>query len=234
MTRSTVIVTACLAVLSIYSIGYCQDSDSLSLTPPDLRLYGVPDEAGNLKPMYAQVRYILTNHTDSTQIYRFFLNSNHNMFDEKGFRKIDSHDSTVLTFRSDQLLKSSKTDTLLFQYYPISDQSKMFQILSAVQYDSETEILPADGNDFRISPPYPNPFCATINFELYVPYTGFVVVLMADLNGEVIDTLLSGVRDIGNHRFVPKNIEKISSGIYLINAEFDGKYFDTQRFVLVQ
>jgi flagellar hook assembly protein FlgD len=71
---------------------------------------------------------------------------------------------------------------------------------------------------FEINNAYPNPFNPSTSINLHMPVMGYVNVAVYDLNGRVVETLLSGMQSEGNYNII-WNASGQSSGMYLIRAE---------------
>ena len=71
---------------------------------------------------------------------------------------------------------------------------------------------------FELKKAYPNPFNPSTSISLHMPMKGNVNVKVYDLNGRVVQTLLSGVQSEGDYNMI-WNASGQSSGMYLIRAE---------------
>jgi hypothetical protein len=249
MTRSTALITAFLVVLSFSSIGYSQ-TDSLLFTPPDFRLFGVSDEEGSLEPQYAVVSFIITNHLDSTQLFHFTLHSNQNLFSEEGEKLVpyemwtrrvggESDDwveylknTDTLSFRSCDLTKSYGTDTIHFNYHPKSDPTDIYQIISVVSFDSNTSIMPVDERGFSLSQALPNPFGGRTRFEYYLPFPEKIDIMLYEVDGTLVDTVLSDWMSAGTHR-IPIINYGICSSVYILRVKFENQVHN-RRMMLIR
>ncbi len=68
---------------------------------------------------------------------------------------------------------------------------------------------------FRLLPDYPNPFNPTTTIEFHLPRTAQVPLVVFDVNGSAVATLLSG--------------EKLEAGIHKL--EFDASFLPSDAYV---
>ncbi|MBU1634168.1 T9SS type A sorting domain-containing protein, partial [bacterium] len=71
---------------------------------------------------------------------------------------------------------------------------------------------------FLLTNPYPNPFNATTNFDIYLPYDTDSRIVIYDMNGRLVETIDEGHRRSGYRELVwqPTNLP---SGVYFIRLE---------------
>ncbi len=70
---------------------------------------------------------------------------------------------------------------------------------------------------FELNNAYPNPFNPSTSINLYMPIMGYVNVAVYNLNGRVVETLMSGMQSEGDYNII-WNASGQSSGMYLIRA----------------
>ncbi len=90
--------------------------------------------------------------------------------------------------------------------------------LKQIDYDgtytyTETVEVPIVSESFVLEQNYPNPFNPSTTIKFSLPYESNVKITVYNSLGEVVKTLLSGVKPAGNFQ-VEFNAENISSGIY--------------------
>jgi flagellar hook assembly protein FlgD len=83
--------------------------------------------------------------------------------------------------------------------------------------NSHSEIKMNVPGKFALNQAYPNPFNPSTSISLYMPIQGNVNVAVYDLNGRVVQTLLSGMQSEGNYN-INWDASGQSSGMYLIRA----------------
>lgn len=97
--------------------------------------------------------------------------------------------------------------------------------------------VPRSGGQLALSPPFPNPFNPRTRIELSMPADGLAEVVVYDLAGRRVRTLLRAELDAGDHSLIWDGMDErgrsVASGTYLIRAEAAGRN-QTQRAVLVR
>ncbi len=99
-------------------------------------------------------------------------------------------------------------------------------------YSNGIEIEVGNINNFNVSQNYPNPFNPNTNINFNLPYSGFVTLVVYDILGNEITTLINEELSAGNYT---KNFDatNLSSGVYFykLNA---GKFSETKKMMLVR
>ena len=93
-----------------------------------------------------------------------------------------------------------------------------FDIADMIIANSHSEIKMSIPRKFELSQAYPNPFNPSTSISLHMPMNGNVNVQVYDLNGRVVQTLLTGVQSKGDYSII-WNASGQSSGMYLIRAK---------------
>ena len=86
--------------------------------------------------------------------------------------------------------------------------------------------------DFFLSHAYPNPFNPVTTIQFFVPEPSNVNVSVFDIQGKVIEKLIYGEIERGNHT-IKWNAESFSSGVYFIKLE-SGDFVSTQKIILMK
>tara|TARA_Y100001970_G_scaffold220869_1_gene271375 strand:- start:67 stop:1755 length:1689 start_codon:yes stop_codon:yes gene_type:complete len=86
--------------------------------------------------------------------------------------------------------------------------------------------------DYSLSQAYPNPFNPTTTIDFGIPKDSHVDIRVFDMNGRLIEVLVSEMLNEGFHQ-VQWNASNQSSGIYLLKFESAGQ-MKTQKLVLVK
>lgn len=104
-----------------------------------------------------------------------------------------------------------------------SPSTNAFFISSTARVKEEI-IIP---NQFRLCQNYPNPFNPTTEIEFMLPDDGFIKLLVYDIRGCLVKTLINEYKKEGNYNIIwdGKNMEndRVAAGIYLCIAEFTNK-----------
>ncbi|MFH1734813.1 MAG: T9SS type A sorting domain-containing protein, partial [bacterium] len=79
---------------------------------------------------------------------------------------------------------------------------------------------------------YPNPFNPTTNFSFAIPQADHVTLKVFNLQGQLVETLVDGLRDAGSHN-VTFDASALSSGIYLYQLTA-GSNIASGKMVLVK
>ncbi len=85
---------------------------------------------------------------------------------------------------------------------------------------------------FELKGAFPNPFNPTTTIEFALPTTEMVSLSVFNINGQLVNTLVNGAMDAGNHS-VTFDASNLSSGVYLYTIEA-GAYTATNKMVLVK
>ena len=108
--------------------------------------------------------------------------------------------------------------------YPIEDYDCEGNIL-----DVEFDILP---KDYTIKSIYPNPFNPKTQITYSVPKYSLVNILVYDLKGKIVATLISSYQNSGYHS-IEWDASLNASGIYFVKLESSDK-IDIQRLMLIK
>jgi predicted outer membrane repeat protein len=125
-------------------------------------------------------------------------------------------------------------------YYATPIDSFSFDILNGLEtVKVDDEILPTE---FTFHPPYPNPFnpITTIRFDISsdsrllsgVEISRGVSLQIYDITGRVVETLLNGQIESGQHEIL-WNASQQSSGIYFVEL-VAGEKRDVQKMILLK
>ena len=85
---------------------------------------------------------------------------------------------------------------------------------------------------FALHQNYPNPFNPTTTIRYQLPVTSFVELIIYNLNGQKIKTLISEQQSAGNYRF-DLNAKDCPSGIYICQLKTE-KFTASQRLLLLK
>jgi len=85
---------------------------------------------------------------------------------------------------------------------------------------------------FSLSQNYPNPFNPVTNIEFAVPKSSFVKLVVYDIRGSLVETLVAQQLSAGTYK-ADWNASKYSSGIYFYSIQTEG-FAETKRMVLVK
>ena len=89
--------------------------------------------------------------------------------------------------------------------------------------DNETlDITDPQDLQFSLSAAYPNPFNPSTSFSIDVPSSGYLTVKVFNLSGQLVEVLSSSFVNKNTYDFT-WNANNMATGMYVINAEFDGQ-----------
>ena len=87
-------------------------------------------------------------------------------------------------------------------------------------------------NNFSLSQNYPNPFNPVTNIKFSMPASGLVKLVVFDILGREVTTLLNEVKPAGNY-LVDFDASALSSGVYFYRLE-SGSFAETKKMLLVK
>ncbi len=85
---------------------------------------------------------------------------------------------------------------------------------------------------FKLYQNYPNPFNPSTTIEFDISQTSFIRLIVYDLNGRELQTLVNEELNAGSYR-VSFDGNKLSSGLYFYRLFSDG-YIHTKKMVLIK
>ena len=129
-------------------------------------------------------------------------------------------DLTKYALHADYITENNRTTLIVVvpETEEIFTYSGDFDIADMIITNSHSEIKMSMPRKFELTKAYPNPFNPSTSISLYIPMKGNVNVEVYDLNGRVVQTLLSGMQSEGDYNII-WNASGQSSGMYLIRAE---------------
>jgi len=110
-------------------------------------------------------------------------------------------------------------------YIPFA--TKAFDITTSIERISET--LPTT---YSLAQNYPNPFNPSTKINYSVPQESFVKLIVYDILGKEITTLVNEDKAVGNYQ-VEFNGSNLSSGVYFYRME-SGNFSDMKKFIFVR
>jgi len=96
-------------------------------------------------------------------------------------------------------------------------------------------ILPISGEvpvTYSLQQNYPNPFNPVTNIKFSIPVTGFVKLVIFDVTGREVKTLVSQNMQAGNY-IADLDASSLTSGVYFYRIEA-GEYMQTKKMVLIK
>ena len=105
----------------------------------------------------------------------------------------------------------------------------MFVAKLGLPVSVEKEILPSE---FALNQNYPNPFNPVTTIEYNLPNNEFVSLLIYNINGQLVKTLISQKQEIGNHK-IQFDGSNFASGIYIYKLQ-TGNFVDVKKLVLMK
>ena len=80
---------------------------------------------------------------------------------------------------------------------------------------------------------YPNPFNSVTNIFYRVAFSGFVTLKVYNITGELVETLINEVKQIGNYS-VKFDASKLSTSIYFYRLQIDGRLLKTNKMLYIK
>ena len=87
-------------------------------------------------------------------------------------------------------------------------------------------------NNFSLLQNYPNPFNPTTTIQYSIPKNSFVKIILYDVLGKVVKTLVNEEKTTGNYS-VNFNAARLSSGIYFYRLQA-GNFVNTKKMILLR
>lgn len=104
----------------------------------------------------------------------------------------------------------------------------LFRNPEVISVDDETP-LP---QNFKLHQPYPNPFNPTTTIRFSVETSHATSLHIYDINGRLVETLVNGEMQAGDHEIVWNAGEK-PSGVYFLRLQ-SGDFIETQKIILMK
>ena len=86
--------------------------------------------------------------------------------------------------------------------------------------------------EYQLEQNYPNPFNPTTTIGYQLPTSGLVNLIVYDINGRKVITLIDGFREAGNHE-ITFDASNLPSGIYFYRIK-SGDFIATEKMMLVK
>ena len=93
----------------------------------------------------------------------------------------------------------------------------------------KNNILPLE---YQLNQNYPNPFNSKTNIKYQIPNTGIVKIIIYDLLGREVKTLVNEYKQAGIYQ-VSFNAEGLASGIYFYKMTA-GDFSETKKLILIK
>jgi hypothetical protein len=89
-------------------------------------------------------------------------------------------------------------------------------------------------NGFSLGSIFPNPFnpTTTIRFNIGVGTTGLLTLQVYDITGQVVETLINDIVEVGQHE-IQWNANQYPSGIYFVELKSGGKS-ETRKIIYLK
>jgi hypothetical protein len=109
---------------------------------------------------------------------------------------------------------------------PIAGVENPFDDIAVTQ---ETRTIPAE---FEVNGAHPNPFNLSTTFSFTLPEAAQVELKVYNLQGQLVATLIDGLKDAGSHD-ITFDASQLASGIYIYRF-FAGEYITNGKLILVK
>lgn len=90
-----------------------------------------------------------------------------------------------------------------------------------------------EAEEFDLCPNYPNPFNAFTRIEFWLPKRSFAELIVYDLLGRKVETLVKGYANVGTS-MTTFDGANYGSGVYIARLFVDGNYVSSDKMVLVK
>jgi hypothetical protein len=100
-------------------------------------------------------------------------------------------------------------------------------ILSAVNFENEIAI------QYRLYPPYPNPFNPTVNIKYEILELTNVILRIIDINGREVTTLLNRKQSKGLYE-IPFDGTNYATGIYFVELTTETGFKGISKIILLK
>ena len=152
--------------------------------------------------------------------------------------------TSLLEVDNDYVMLDSTSDINLFFKTPANDipqgYIRDFVLVVNGRYENNEDkiktnsvgknnILPLE---YQLNQNYPNPFNSKTNIKYQIPNTGIVKIIIYDLLGREVKTLVNEYKQPGTYQ-VSFNAEGLSSGIYFYRMR-SGDFTETKKLVLIK
>ncbi len=92
--------------------------------------------------------------------------------------------------------------------------------------------------EYALEANYPNPFNPSTTIRYQLPAAGYVSLMVYDLTGKLIRTLVSAARPAGYHRAVWDGTDQrgatVATGVYFYRIAVDNAFVQTRKMVLMK
>ncbi|MBU1882601.1 MAG: T9SS type A sorting domain-containing protein [bacterium] len=140
------------------------------------------------------------------------------------YARVGNHPNTIWEEDGFAFAKSGDDHVANFQPFPVAGAPDPFD-----RIDKGGAALPTE---FIMHGNYPNPFNPTTQFSFAIPQADHVTLKVFNLQGQLVETLVDGLRDAGSHN-VTFDATALSSGIYLYQLTA-GSNIASGKMVLVK
>lgn len=157
---------------------------------------------------------------------------------------VENYDKTLIGWEAQVVQTNVRLDANGLQYcqgggadarQALIDENNWMIVDAGVAADCIPTNLDDDGSlpvDFSLGQNYPNPFNPTTLIRFDLPASGHAQLVIYDLTGRTIQTLLDGNLTAGSHQVLFDG-SRLSSGVYLYRLETVG-YRSTRKMMLVK
>jgi len=141
--------------------------------------------------------------------------------------EIANSENTILMYSQDGSILESN---ILFEY---TGEMTIESAIAADWYESDISVssimLP---KEYTLSAAYPNPFNPVTNLSFALPQDDIVTIVIYNLQGKVVETLVSDYLTSGYHSVV-WDANSYASGVYFVKM-VAGEFVNTQKLMLVK
>ncbi|MBC8213547.1 MAG: T9SS type A sorting domain-containing protein [Candidatus Marinimicrobia bacterium] len=150
------------------------------------------------------------------------------------FPLTDSYTANLMVYGNDG-------EELSFRVYQEANDTELdildhltFEVNGIIGNDIEPVLLRTLSlpEDYSLSQNYPNPFNPSTTISYQLQATSSVLLAIYNVNGQLVETLVTGQLDAGYHSVV-WNADDFASGVYIVKLTADG-FTQTQKMLLMK
>ncbi len=130
--------------------------------------------------------------------------------------------------------RQSETEEHFVLHLAVANSISLWEIPLTVEIytvDQKENTLP---DEFRIDPPYPNPFNSSTTVNINLPEKSYVQIVIYDLLSREVDRIEYGMRSSGEKKFIWKTEKNLASGLYFLQVNVENQGQSVFKTVLVK
>ncbi len=186
-------------------------------------------------PEYMIFQEISWSDTMSNYLKEFKINNGKIRIVSAGETALNLTEDTLLTLRFAISNRDFQETTLTVDYLFCNEKFQMFYVSLMQLYNELTAIdnpFVQIAGKFELAQNYPNPFNPATTISYTLPQQEFVKLIVYDITGRVISTLINEHQTAGEHK-IKWNANSISTGIYFYRIQA-GEMDQVKKMILLR